>query len=260
MDVDPINYFQSQQPPITPVTTKHTKKKYKKRSIVWHHAKTMLIDGKGYLKCNYCDLKYADEGSTSNMLKHIEKQHSEKLAISREDEAVNLDDDCQNELDDEYLETKSTRKRKKNEQFLDYFLIKFIIGCCLPFQIVERPEFKDFVDKLNSSYQLPSRYRLSNDILNNFYENAIVEIKNALLDSFAIALTLDLWTSIQRYPYLGVTCHLINCFFEFKSYTIAVQHLPGQHTTENIKDALIEILKKWEIWPKTFALVTHRML
>jgi hypothetical protein len=200
-------------------------------------------------------VKYADQSATTNMLKHLQKKHAEKLTIlTPQAEELSSEDDGKS--DDEYLVLDSNHKRKKNEQFLDYFLIRFIIGCCLPFRIVENPSFKEFVHKLNNSYEIPKRHRLSEEILNNFFESSIVDIKNALIDTFAIALTLDLWTSVQRYPYLGVTCHLINCYFEFKSYTIAIQHLPGQHTTEIIKDALLDILKKWDILSKAFALVT----
>ncbi|CAF0875094.1 unnamed protein product [Brachionus calyciflorus] len=84
--------------------------------------------------------------------------------------------------------------------------------------------------------------------------------KTSISDNFAsataIAITLDLWTSIQCLPYLGVTSHYIDSVFNLKSAPIAVKHLPGQHKKEKIKDELLDLMEKWSLADKVFGFVS----
>ena len=57
--------------------------------------------------------------------------------------------------------------------------------------------------------------------------------------------------------YLGVTGH----FFSWKDHrrhsaTLAVRHMPRQHTGENIRELVQSILEEWEIPPKICATLT----
>ncbi|RMZ98004.1 zinc finger BED domain-containing 1-like [Brachionus plicatilis] len=74
-------------------------------------------------------------------------------------------------------------------------------------------------------------------------------IREELLVVQAVAITLDCWTSIQKYPYLGVTCHFFNRSLELCNRTLTIYHLLGNHTYENIS-------KEWNILGKIMSITT----
>ncbi|RNA12291.1 zinc finger BED domain-containing 1-like [Brachionus plicatilis] len=117
----------------------------------------------------------------------------------------------------------------------DQFLIQFIISAS---------------KSLNASFLLPTRYNLSNTILNEQYQYMVRLIREELLVVQAVAITLDCWTSIQKYPYLGVTCHFFNRSLELCNRTLTICHLLGNHTCENISSVLYNILDEWNILGK----------
>ncbi|RMZ93054.1 zinc finger BED domain-containing 1-like, partial [Brachionus plicatilis] len=117
----------------------------------------------------------------------------------------------------------------------DNKLLKFVLSASLPFRIVENKEFVDFVHELDNNYSIPKRKNLSGKILNEEFDRTVIRIKSCLAKASSISITLDLWTSIQNYPYMGVTCHCLDERMILSSYTLAVRHLPGTHSSEAIK-------------------------
>ncbi|RNA03994.1 zinc finger BED domain-containing 1-like, partial [Brachionus plicatilis] len=110
-------------------------------------------------------------------------------------------------------------------------------------------EQPDFVQTLNPSFIIPTRYRLTTQILPE-------RIQHELLQEQAVSVTLDGWTSIQRYSYLGITCHFFNEMSELYSRTLEICNLPGSHTSENLANALFEVLRDWGILNKLVSIVT----
>jgi hypothetical protein len=58
----------------------------------------------------------------------------------------------------------------------------------------------------------------------------------------SLAITFDLWTSLAKHSYVGVTAHWITPKFEQKSGCILIGELPGHHTAQNIAKAINPIL------------------
>ena len=71
-----------------------------------------------------------------------------------------------------------------------------------------------------------------------------------------VCLTLDGWTSCQQYSYFGVTIHYFAADHTYKNRTLTVKHLIGNHTNNNILNAVIETIHFWKICTKLIAVVT----
>ena len=148
-------------------------------------------------------------------------------------------------------------KRAKNcHTKTEQLLLRFIVSAALAFTIVENKYFKKFIESLNSSFKIPSRYILSKQLLSNEYEKLKLSIKQELWQAKALSITLDTWTSIQNYSYLGVTCHFFSDNTNLISRTLDIVHLPGSHTSENLSNAIFSILQEWKITDKLVAFVT----
>ncbi|CAF0933722.1 unnamed protein product [Brachionus calyciflorus] len=92
----------------------------------------------------------------------------------------------------------------------------------LPVSVVENNYFKKFLSLLSSSFKLPSRFFLSNRILDAQYSITKQAIQGELNEAEAVAITLDCWTSVQRYPYLGITVHFFDSNVNFCSRTLTI--------------------------------------
>ena len=66
-------------------------------------------------------------------------------------------------------------------------------------------------------------------MLNDENNKITNSINKELQDAETVSLTLDCWTSIQNYPYLGVTCHFLSSNLKLFNRTLCIAHLPGSH-------------------------------
>ena len=73
---------------------------------------------------------------------------------------------------------------------------------------MENKYFIELIKAFDSSYKLPSRYTFTNKLLNEQFEETIAKIRREVSAADTISLTLDMWTSVQSYPYLG-NIHLL---------------------------------------------------
>lgn len=242
----------------TPVTTKRqreTDKANQRYSPVWNYIEE-YFDSKQKnsrrVRCKLCNKSWVFHGSTTNMSTHMQKVHGIILQEDGGDGNVHSD----TEENEESINTDVAMiNRPQKACNLDLWLMKFIISACCPFRIVENQYFKNFVYALNKHYQLPCRQYLSGKLLNEIYLSEKENMMKEFEDATAVCLTLDLWLSIQLYTYIGVTIHFIDSTVSFRNKTIAVHHLPQEHTTNSIVHHLSNILDDWNLTSKIVAVV-----
>ncbi|XP_036346574.1 zinc finger BED domain-containing protein 1-like [Rhagoletis pomonella] len=124
-----------------------------------------------------------------------------------------------------------------------------------PFSVVEDTGFKDLLTYLEPGYKIPSRYILSNTLLDAHYSDAQKRLKEELQSVKHISITTDGWTSRATTSYQAVTAHyLLN--WELKSALLGCFECHERHTAEYIKNELCNLLSYWEIQSKIFVSVT----
>lgn len=115
----------------------------------------------------------------------------------------------------------------------------------MPLSMVEKEGFQTFIKCLSPLYNIPSRKAITS-LIEEKYSCLSNLIKEQLSNVSDIALTTDIWTDLNTKSYLGVTAHYhINC--DKKTVMIGVTELNDRHTSDNLKQWLLEIVHKWNI-------------
>jgi hypothetical protein len=85
-------------------------------------------------------------------------------------------------------------------------LIKLIIADEKPFCSVENPIFKAFIALLQPKFRLFGRTTVKKDIM-AMYDKMKLKISLDLAETNQVALTTDLWTSLNQTPYMVISAH-----------------------------------------------------
>ncbi|KAJ9507924.1 hypothetical protein QJQ45_021273, partial [Haematococcus lacustris] len=85
-------------------------------------------------------------------------------------------------------------------------LVKLIVDCNLPFNIVDNPTFKTFLATWVPAMPVPSRDQLSGPLLMALYANVMREVTQRLTRAQFFALTLDGWSRTQGSEHLLGFC------------------------------------------------------
>lgn len=66
----------------------------------------------------------------------------------------------------------TSKKMKKETENLDIELVSMLLSSSTPFELIDNPNFKKFVKKLNPNYQLPRSKDLKEKIIHSMANNA----------------------------------------------------------------------------------------
>jgi hypothetical protein len=127
-----------------------------------------------------------------------------------------------------------------------------IIVLHLPFSIVERDEFRDFMLYCSPALQgndiLPkSGTSVKTWLLEYFLLSQLVLIQLLLDSSTKVHISFDLWSSINHYSMLGIIGHFIDRNFKARTIMLGLKHLIGPHSGENISRLLIEAIEIYKL-------------
>ena len=93
----------------------------------------------------------------------------------------------------------------------------------LPFNIVESPSCRAFVEELNPRYKLPTCEALSSTLIPERHGVIQSQIIENISKAKSKTVITDTWTCSNNDSYMGVTCHYVD--EEFKLCN--VKHAPG---------------------------------
>lgn len=246
----------------------------KKRSKLWSFF-TQAKDDKA--KCDLCNSLYSVKGgSTTNLKKHLMKKHrltyDTIFSCSVLDTAVLetpiLSISASTESTNSVIKTNETNLQQTKlstfikrpvavvrEKKINDFIFKMIVKDLQPFSVVEDAGFKDLINYLEPGYKIPSRYLLSNTLLDAQYSEVQKKLKEELESAKYVSITTDGWTSRATTSYQAVTAHyLLN--WELKSALLGCFECHERHTAEYIKDELYRLLFHWSIQNKIFVCIT----
>jgi hypothetical protein len=135
-------------------------------------------------------------------------------------------------------------------------LIRFIVNGNHPFSIVEEEDFRKFIGILNSTFTIPSRFKIKRDIIKTFSD-----YKSKLITTFSkidskIAITTDIWTSMTNKPYAAITAHFVGENKKLSHVLIDFCLIPHPHNGEKIKNILLDTFENYEINDKIVSITS----
>ena len=144
----------------------------------------------------------------------------------------------------------------KNSKEIDFLLLKALVKNYLPFQIVENSDFRQFVRKLNSSYTMPGRKTVSNDLLSQLYSVTKERVREQLRPASSVRITTDCWRSLANENYISVTAHYLDNDCNLKSSLLDCFVYEQKHTAANLAEELKRITREWGVESKISGVVT----
>lgn len=106
------------------------------------------------------------------------------------------------------------------------------------------------------TYILPSRKRMTNELLPAKYDEVSNRVKEQLANAEFVTITTDMWTSISTEAFIAVTAHFVTQNWQLKSMLLDCCRFEGTHTGEHIRSGISNICQEWGIEDKVQAIVT----
>ncbi|XP_072389901.1 E3 SUMO-protein ligase ZBED1-like [Diabrotica undecimpunctata] len=141
-------------------------------------------------------------------------------------------------------------------KMLNEKVLNMIIKDLQPFSIVDDEGFRRLVAALDPSYKIPSRTTFSRDLMDRKYKDIIEKVKVQMSQAEFVCLTTDTWTSRSVDNYMAITAHYIDKDWILRTVLLGCFHFSNQHTSENLRNQIINVVQEWEIANKIQAIVT----
>ncbi|OAA53662.1 Ribonuclease H-like protein [Akanthomyces lecanii RCEF 1005] len=242
-------------------------------SPIWHYCRvepgkllpSAWIDSNGtkWWHCQPCfdkkrDKKYNYSGGSSTILHHLRREHS--ISISGKEDAKRGNTETRLGGITAFLAQDAVLPSKKRK-FTEYadgldqatvreLYCRFTVACSLPFSRVEQPAFRDFVRYIcpGADDVLPRSGSTVKDDLQRGYEKKKELVKKALQSAISsIHIVPDNWTSPNCLGVIGLTVQFVSEEHGLQSLVVKVQELDGQHSGENMAEAVMEVIRDYGI-------------
>jgi|SRR3989337_1596718 len=150
---------------------------------------------------------------------------------------------------DEGYENVPTSLNKEDQ--INQALVKLFVCCNLPLALVEHPFFHEFIKTLRSTYSLPSRWILSNTLLNQEIARVNVKVMRIVDKEVNLTIAFDGWTNSTGqsiYDYCLITEERKEYLWSSKNYS----NIP-HHTGIFLGEEIIKIVE--DIGPEKLAAI-----
>ena len=202
--------------------------------------------------CKSCGQTIKTSGNTTNAKAHLSTHHMDEENVQKLFEAEPP------ELKKRKSEEQTTLFSlgfKKEEKVCDRDFLYMICKDLEALNIVEHIGFNYLVKKLNPNVTVPSRYTVTKllDIVSKEEKEKLQIVLNSVKH---LAITVDFWSSRATVSYGTVTVHYLDDDFQVQNKVIAVRPLREDHTIDNIRNWILEILLEYNIKEKVRAVVS----
>ncbi|KAG2642326.1 hypothetical protein PVAP13_2KG280258 [Panicum virgatum] len=123
-----------------------------------------------------------------------------------------------------------------------------------PFNISEHEYFVDFIKSLRPSFPIKSCITVRKEILNMFLQEKAKLYTYFKSVPCRFSATMDMWKSNQNKSYMCVTIHWIDDNWCIQKRIVNFVHVEGRHTSNKLSETFTELMVKWYIDKKMFAL------
>lgn len=200
-------------------------------SSVWNYFSKNDTENK--VKCNQtnCIKEYVflKNQGTSNLRNHLKNKHKINIENTENEKKnkIEISDEVKNNIDDGIAE--------------------LIIKDDIQLRIVESKNLQKIFDLFGTTYKLPNRKQINNDI-SRTYDVNLEKIKFIISNNKSrFSISADIWTAISKDSYLGIKLHFIDNDFILRTYTIGFINFNESHTGENMSKIISDTLTNFNI-------------
>lgn len=211
------------------------------------------------VKCKLCPGEKklsAAINSTSNLLKHLTRQHRRTL-LSDPSSSSSTDNTAATPAKQVKLDFTSA-VQKVSEGELKKMIAGYIVEEMLPLRTVESPSFRRILHKIpvcGKKAALPDRKTFSS-YLDKCYTDMEMELKGTFESLEYISTTADIWTSHNK-SFLGMTAHWIDPSTFVRGHAaLACKRVRGRHTYDVIGNEIEQVHSAYGLNSKVTATVT----
>ncbi|KAL4460785.1 hypothetical protein ABPG72_002906 [Tetrahymena utriculariae] len=180
----------------------------KKTSIVWSH----FNEDSKKISCQPCKAEFKPSKTTSQLLRHLKLQHS----------SIFKNNSTQSNLCSKNLKFQPLSSHKIKQ--LDLAIARLVAYDLRPFLLVEGRGFKQFIHLLEPRYQIPSRKRISSELIPDLYQFQKKILEDQLMSS-----------------------HWIDQQFSLLNKVLQTKEVTESHTGEHMSELVNEILAEFKI-------------
>ena len=194
-----------------------------------------------------CSWKTSDsqrQTSTSNMKLHLEKLHSIFAPRSQDTSGIQ-------KAQPSIANLLTKKEALSPQELLEKNILRWIIDDKQAFTTIELPSFQQiFQDIPGITLPFRSRSTLKRRLIDSF-DTQRQQLKEELAMSCkSIALSVDIWTSKNQLPILGVMGHWLTEDFLYKERVLEFTELQGIHSGENVATAIHTMLSELDLQEK----------
>ncbi len=190
----------------------------------WFIKGDQVSNSKGYYSatCSFCEYQW-NTAKPAKLKKHLAYECKKVDSETRISALMMLANDCAVDSDDDHDDTTSistrstksitkTNKKQKSQTTIDdhyenyptplnkedqinKILAKMFVCCNLPLSLIEHPFFIEFVKTLRATYLLPSRWVLSNTLLDQEISRINIKIERIVDKEVNLTIAFDGWTN-----------------------------------------------------------------
>ena len=208
-------------------------------------------------RCRYCTTDYQLSGGTSNIEKHLNKIHELFEDSPKDKRAKNQ----QIALDQAMASAEANPQKRRrlnheeaktdlNPGVLEVLYVRFISTCNQSLRLVECPEFRAFLAYLNKDIEtwLPDSHPTIAEWVKRQYQIEKSVKQQRLYTAWSkIHISLDMWTSTNNKPVMGITATYTAEDGMLETITLALKEVIGVHEGKNLAPVLMEVIKEWGI-------------
>jgi len=211
-------------------------------SLVWEHFDKNPPHASGYNVCKTCSIKYKLSTGISTLRKHLKDYHQVQVPARS------------NRRQKTIIGVKPFDEREHAEHTT--YLIQWLICDLQPFTTVDDPYFRAFVKHFCPRYIIPERHQVKELIITTFNDQRANLIRQLHQIEGQFSLTADMWTSMNRDAFLGITIHYIDSNWCLCNFLLDIIPFTTRHTGENIASEIKRVLDEFNISGKIIALTT----
>ncbi|KAL5592831.1 hypothetical protein FOBRF1_013139 [Fusarium oxysporum] len=223
-------------------------------------------NGRKWWHCQPCfnkkrEKRYNYSGGSSTIIDHLRKEHRIMVPGRQDNRRATTQSrlgDITTFMTNDTLVHSKKRKATAEGDMLDQATLRelycrYTVACSLPFAHVEHPAFRDFIRYLRPAADdlLPRSANTVKADLQWGYDNKKEFVKRALQNALSsVHIVPDSWTSPNCLGVIGFTVQFVTEDHGLQSLVVRIKELEGQHSGENMAEAIMEFIREYGIVSK----------